>query len=78
MCGRLLAHAVRGWYKRRHDLGHVPRLFHGQPSALTIQRVIRGRWGRKAARKQRIFIDKYHFVIGWVQRHWRGYAAHSI
>lgn len=74
----LLAHAVRGWYKRRHDPGPMRRdSSRDEPSALTIQRVIRGRWGRRAARQQRVYIDKYHFVVGWVQRHWRGYAVRT-
>ena len=68
-----LLHVVRGWLKRRHDPGPMSRdASFDEPSALHIQRVWRGMLGRRKAAKQLEWIRKYHFVINWVQRHWRG------
>ena len=69
----MLLHVVKGWIKRRHDPGPMARdASNDEPSALLIQRVWRGVLGRRRVVSQKEWIQKYHFVIGWVQRHWRG------
>ena len=68
-----LLHVVKGWIQRRHDPGPMARdASMDEPSAIQIQRVWRGMLGRLKATVQKEWIVKYHFVIGWVQRHWRG------
>ena len=70
-----IVHVVRGWIRKRHDPGPMARdASRDEPSALNIQRLWRGMLGRRKARVQKEWIRKYHFVIGWVQRHWRGKA----
>jgi hypothetical protein len=67
--------AVRRWLARRHrTYWYVPDTS-VEDAVILIQPYWRGWIGRQKAKRQAIWIRKYHYTIDWFQRWTRGYLA---
>ena len=72
---KILWTACRRWLARRRRVyWYVPDT-REEDAAFLLQRNIRGFLGRQKAKRQAIWIAKYHFAIQWFQRRTRGFIA---